>query len=231
MAAGGTIRGATAATTGSSKWPSSGREPPVGGHAVGVHERDERAGSGCQPGVACAGRPDVDGNATNRAPWRSAIALVAPGVGGRVVDHDAGQAARARRAAGRAATGRSRTGTTTVTSSGPNVPATPVAGQCAGRHQPPRQETVPTGSGPRGSRPPALDELPAPAPIAGTGAGGCLRGARVPSSKARVDGVLGRHERAGERSGSPRGRWAERRRVPGCVGVGHHPILAVRGRR
>ena len=76
--ASGTIRGATAATSGSSKWPRSGASHP----SVGTQSESTNATSAlstaANPALRAPAGPTLVASPTKRAPWRSAVSLVAP---------------------------------------------------------------------------------------------------------------------------------------------------------
>ena len=204
-------------------------EPSLGGHAVGVHERHERAVHALQPRVARTRRPHVRRQPDERGAVALGDRLGGARVGGRVVDHDAGQVAQRHEQPvelHRPVPHRHHHGHVFGTERGRHRSRH----ERAGRHHAPRQQLCRPVRAHGGSRPPAVRDLAGPCryPEQAQGAAAEEHGATVEISCRRV---LDQHERAGERSRRPRRRRAERRRGPGCAGVRHHPILAVRGRR
>ena len=198
-----------------------------GGHAVGVDEGDERAVDRGQSGVAGAEGPTLTGSATNWAPWRSAISLVAPASAdaSSTTMQASPPSAPSRRSS---CAGRSRTGTTTVTSSGPKV-----AGPAAGR-APRRRPAGAPGAPPAGRRRRRPRRASAP-PAARARSeirkrrSGLPPRSTVPPSKLCVEAssVRAKEPGSGVVAGGAR---AAAVRVPGVRWVGHRPILAVRGR-
>ena len=173
----GTIRGATAATRGSSKWPSSGPSHPGEGTQSESTKATSALRTAASPALRAPDGPALTSSATRCAPWRSATSLVAPASAD--ASSTTTQATSPSASSSRSSwAGRSRTGTTTVTSAGPseavvgrgeNAPADTSrrASSCAAR--PPRPE-----------RPPAsAARAPGPARRCGTGGAGCPRGARL----------------------------------------------------
>ena len=206
-----------------------GTEPPVGRHAVGVDEGDERAVDAGQPGVAGSGRADVGGERRPGAPrvarrspwWRRRRPTrhrprCRPGPPARRAAGRAGPAGRApapprsrRRARGWSPAG-----------SGANAPAETSrrASSCAGRRGPtgaPDLQRADQPAGPLGN--------PEQAQRAAAEQHG-------PAVEFPCRGVLGQGEGAGQRRRGPGGAGRSCGGHPGCAGLGHRPILAVRGR-
>ena len=223
------IRGATAATSGSSKWPSSGPSHPSEGTQSESTNATSALCTRSIPALRAPDGPTFDANPTNRAPWRSATALVVPASAdaSSTTTHARPPSAPSSRSS---CTGRSRTGTTTVTSSGPNVGATG------------RGTNAPADTMRRASSCVARFE-PTGAPVRQrvviSRARADIRNRRrglpprstVPPSKPRVDGssISTNEPGSGVEARGGAGRSGAGR--PGCAGVRHHAILAVRGRR
>ena len=73
-----TIRGATAATSGSSKWPSSGASHPSSGTQSESTNATSALSTAANPALRAPAGPTLVSSPTKRAPCRSAISLVAP---------------------------------------------------------------------------------------------------------------------------------------------------------
>ena len=205
-------------------------EPPVG-RARSRSPRRPRAAlsTAAKPALRAPAGPTLVASPTKRAPCRSAISLVAP------ASADASsttmQASPSSAPSSRSScAGRSRTGTTTVTSPGPRVPPSGRGRERAGRHQPARQQLRRAARGPTGA--PALQRAtsltgPLGNPEQAERAAAEQHG---PAVEVLRRGVLGQGEGAGQRGRGPGGGGPQRGGHPGCAGLGHRPILAVRGR-
>ena len=203
-------------------------EPPVGRHAVGVHECDQRSVDYGQPGVARAGRADVGGQPDEACTVPLGDLLGGARVGRRVIDHDAGQ-----------------------TPEGIEHPVE-LCGPVAHRHHD-RHVVVPEGAARRlrDERAPetnrrasscAARRFPTAAPLLQRSTScrarseirkrrsGLPPSSTVPPSNSCVDAVLGQGEGAGQRRRGPRDGRPQRGGHPGCARLGHRSILAVRGR-
>ena len=202
----------------------------VGRHAVGVHEcDDERCATTANPALRAPAGPTLAASPTKRAPWRSATSLVAPASADASSTTTQARARSSAPSSRSSCTGRSRTGTTTVTSPGPNVPP-----PGRGRMRRPRRAGVPTVGLPGPTRrqcpPSSARRAGGPAWKSGTDGVGCPRAApsrrRTPASTASC----ARANEPGSGVEDPGRRRAQRRGRPGHAGLGHRPILAVRGR-
>ena len=223
------IRGATAATSGSSKWPSSGPSHPSEGTQSESTNATSTLSHALEPRVARARRPQVRRQPDEPGAVALGHRLGGARVGGRVVDHDACQAAqRAEQPVElhRPVPHRHHDGDVFGTERGRHRSRH----ERAGRHHAPRQQLCRPVRAHGGAGPPAGRDLPGPRryPEQAQGAASEEHG---PAVEAPCRRVFDQYERAGERRRSPRRRLAERRRGPGCAGVRHHAILAVRGRR
>ena len=85
------MRGATAATNGSSKWPNKGPSHPSAGTQSESTNATSAVWTTAKPGVARAGRADVGGQADEARSVPLGDLLGRARIGRRVIDHDAGQ--------------------------------------------------------------------------------------------------------------------------------------------
>ena len=118
-----------------------GLEPPVGGAQSESTNATRALSTRDSPAFRAADGPEFVVSGTKRAPWRSAISLLAPGSAdaSSTTTHDRPASASRSRPS---CTGRLRTGTTTVTWSGLRVVvALWLRGQDPGGHQPSCQPT------------------------------------------------------------------------------------------
>ncbi len=227
------MRGATAATSGSSKWPSSGSSHPFDGTQSESTKATIGLSETARPALRAPDGPTLVASPTKRAPWRSAISLVAP------ASADASS--------------------TTMQARPPSAPSSrsswarpvphrhddrdgvrPGAGTCrtgvrprregARRHEPARQHPCRRARADRGARPPTLHEVPG----AGRNPEEAERAAAEqdrPVVERGRRGVLGQHEPGRERRRCPRGCAPQCRGRRRGAGGGHRPILAARRRR
>ncbi len=115
------MRGAAAATKGSSNWPSSGSSHPSAGTQSESTNATSAVCARATPALRAPAGPTLVVSPTKRAPCRSAISLVAPASAdaSSTTMHAKPERAPSSRSS---CAGRSRTGTTTVTSSFPKGP-------------------------------------------------------------------------------------------------------------
>ncbi len=115
------MRGAAAATKGSSNWPSSGSSHPSAGTQSESTNATSAVCARAAPALRAPAGPTLVVSPTKRAPCRSAISLVAPASADASSTTMQAKPERAPRSRSSCA-GRSRTGTTIVTSSSPRAP-------------------------------------------------------------------------------------------------------------
>ena len=203
-------------------------QPPVGRHAVGVHERDERGLHKGHARVARPGRADVGGQPHEACAVPLCDLLCGSRIGRRIVDHHARQAregaeesVQLRRPVAHRHHDR-------------HVVVSELSARClrnvrASGDQSPRQQLGPPSGPHHMAGPPSLDQLPSVLgnPEQAEWAASEQHGPAVEFPRRRV---LGQREGAGQRRGG-RGRGgAQRGGHSGCAGLGHRSILAVRGR-
>ena len=173
----GTIRGATAATSGSSKWPSSGASQPAAGTQSESTKATSVLSTAANPALRAADGADVDRQPDEPGAVALGDLLGGAGVGRRVVDHDARQVAeRAEQPVELCRPVAHRHDDRHVL--GPEGGRSAAAARRRRRHQAARQELRrPAGADRRAARASA-PRGPGPAPRSGRGAAGCLRAAR-----------------------------------------------------
>ena len=227
-----TIRGATAATSGSSKWPSSGPSHPSDGTQSESTKATIGLSDAARPALRAPAGPTLVASPTKRR----AVALGDPPggarVGRRVVDDDARQvpecaeqALQLRRPVPHGHHDRDVVG-----AGGAGAGAPRLRDEGARRDEATRQQPRRGAPAEGGTRPPAVHEIP------GTG-----RNPEEPERAAAQQDrpLVERHRR--RILAQPEARRERRRSAGRCVaqlrgrgrgaGVGHRPILAARGRR